>query len=416
MRYESVKRTARDDGTHVEVLTSPIISPASTYAIGKGGPINGWQKKLKDNVSCQTPLTVDSIEYNQQGTSSLLRINQPPSAGFRYVEQKSTVYFTLSSEEKDLVEDPTLLSDLVSRTETMFKSKVASSQRELDAGVFIAELGQTRAMLGKRAGQLLTGFMSYADKANRIKRLWQSRSPENRRKSIDMFNKQLANDWLEFMFGAIPLAHDIVGGFEAIDALLNEQPPIRVIKMQGQTSSLGWPSFRTVNKWNVNYNRLGLKSQKVSVKYKGAIEAERSLSTDRSILSNYITISKRFGTDMDSFLPTVWEVAPWSFLVDYFTNVGDVLNAYGFHKKTLVWYWRGTKSVSENIIETRGVSSSHASGELLSGGSSRDMVIKTAKTRSVPEFEQFPVYCFEIPGMRSLKWANIGALIIAKSR
>jgi len=35
-----------------------------------------------------------------------------------------------------------------------------------------------------------------------------------------------------------------------------------------------------------------------------------------------------FGFQPSEFLPTAWELLPWSFLADYFSNIGDCLTAW----------------------------------------------------------------------------------------
>lgn len=59
-------------------------------------------------------------------------------------------------------------------------------------------------------------------------------------------------------------------------------------------------------------------------------------------------------------MPTVWELIPYSFLIDYFTNVGDVLQALstdtsGVHGlwKTEIWESKRDINIIPDIARTR---------------------------------------------------------------
>lgn len=55
----------------------------------------------------------------------------------------------------------------------------------------------------------------------------------------------------------------------------------------------------------------------VSVSYQGAVRLK--IGTPRS--------SFEFGATFPDFIPAAWELMPWSFLIDYFSNVGQIINS-----------------------------------------------------------------------------------------
>jgi hypothetical protein len=52
-----------------------------------------------------------------------------------------------------------------------------------------------------------------------------------------------------------------------------------------------------------------------------------------------------FGFTPSEFVPTAWELMPWSFLVDYFTNIGDILTSSVTDTSSVRW-------VNRSIIKT----------------------------------------------------------------
>jgi hypothetical protein len=46
---------------------------------------------------------------------------------------------------------------------------------------------------------------------------------------------------------------------------------------------------------------------------------------------------RHFGFSPEAFVPTLWELAPWSFLVDYFVNIGDILSGWSYGRTNLGW-------------------------------------------------------------------------------
>lgn len=57
-------------------------------------------------------------------------------------------------------------------------------------------------------------------------------------------------------------------------------------------------------------------------------------------------VHRNLGLDLSSFAPTVWEVIPYSFVADYFTNIGDMIDAASFPRSTLSW-------VAKTIVLTK---------------------------------------------------------------
>jgi hypothetical protein len=65
--------------------------------------------------------------------------------------------------------------------------------------------------------------------------------------------------------------------------------------------------------------RLFLAQEHANVRYKGSV----TISTEATKWDN----AALFGFTPSEFIPTAWELLPWSFLIDYFTNIGDILSS-----------------------------------------------------------------------------------------
>jgi hypothetical protein len=58
------------------------------------------------------------------------------------------------------------------------------------------------------------------------------------------------------------------------------------------------------------------------------------------------SVARTLGILPERFLPTVWELIPYSFVVDYFVNVGDIVASYAFQRNNIVWGFTGYKVIT----------------------------------------------------------------------
>jgi hypothetical protein len=57
------------------------------------------------------------------------------------------------------------------------------------------------------------------------------------------------------------------------------------------------------------------------------------------------------GSTIPDFIPTLWELMPWSFLIDYFSNVGKCLNTRAFSQLvTTNWMCQSVKTIQNTKV------------------------------------------------------------------
>jgi hypothetical protein len=114
-----------------------------------------------------------------------------------------------------------------------------------------------------------------------------------------------------------------------------------------------------------------------------------------------------FGFMPEEFVSTVWNLLPWSFLSDYFVNIGDILEATFFDSSGITWTAKTTLSeisvVQGSLMPRKAPTGWSGSG---SGGSFK----VRRKSMSRGTLQTFiPTLEVSLPGQPQ-QWINMAAL------
>jgi len=180
-------------------------------------------------------------------------------------------------------------------------------------------------MLRRPASALRDGFSAYLKRTHRLRR---RRYPNNRE-----LRKAIAGTWLEYVFGWKPLVGDIEDAVEAYRKLASHRETSFVI---GEAFETLQASQDTVSLSAPNYLRwteTTVKKKTDKLKFKGVVR--HAYSGVREDTAS--RVAELCGFRLEEFIPTVWELLPYSWLVDYFTNIGDILNGMHAVNADLAW-------------------------------------------------------------------------------
>jgi len=205
------------------------------------------------------------------------------------------------------------------RASAKFYKKLRTEAVQLSGPTFLGELRETARMLRRPAAALWSKNKGYLDRLTKEKR----RNPKS-------WLQAAGGLWLEQSFGWAPLINDMKDAVEAFHRL---QEPRFARGINGSykdsrdtTSALpsphnlSGPTLLAPSSFWVRFR--SQQAEWCVVKYKGALKAQTDGWTPWSREAFDL-----FGFRPDEFIPTAWELLPWSFLADYFTNIGDILTA-----------------------------------------------------------------------------------------
>jgi hypothetical protein len=272
-----------------------------------------------------------------------------------------------------------------------FVKKCLSEMQALEGGVFLGELGQTLRMIKSPAQALRRGFDDYFDALKKRRK----GSKNHRRKVI-------AETWLEYSYGWKPLVSDIEGGLEALDRFSRHPVRFKPVKATGQQATATSLDPVSVNMGTFHYVTQRQQKVEVAIRYQGVVNLQTG--------GNEVSYSD-LGLRLDRFVPTLWELVPYSFIVDYFSNIGDIVSSWAFGESNLRWYFKSARQSSsfEHVtntyipIEGRSVTFKRKEPSKSTGQ-------HVSVQRNLPTDGLVPSFRLEIPGATSLKWLNLAAL------
>jgi len=286
-----------------------------------------------------------------------------------------------------------------------FVNQIRSAQTTFQGGTFVAELAKAIALIKNPARTLRTYFHRGLRK---VKKVNLTRGLGRRPPKVKL-RQAIADTWLEIQFGALPLINDVDAAIQAIaesGVLVNDQYVSCVGVGEKEVVKHSGPYYIGFTPPFINF--MMKKHERIYVRYLGQVDA-----------GTYAIENMRTGFDPSNWAPTAWEIVPWSFLIDYFTNIGDIISAASLAKSGLVWVnrtevreytWEAYNAIPTFVNEQTEGSYSFANAFTPPVFSHKRKKVYRADWLNqslVPTLE------FSIPGTGT-KWLNIAALVAGR--
>lgn len=305
--------------------------------------------------------------------------------------------------------DPSTLSDTEANNAALrkFVSRLEQVNTAFNGGVFLGELTQTLRSIKNPAASLRNLVGNWRRESVALRRRNNFRPIKERKRN---FREAIADSWLETQFHWKPLLNDVDDGCRALAELVTGQA-LKGVRITGTGEARDNASVTT---GGGAANLLAHRDQTVVVDhtiviYRGAVRVNPRHSA--------LMAPRLLGFNPASFVPTAWELVPYSFLIDYFTNIGDILTGWSHSVSELRWCNRTSR---KSIITTRSRYTNTAICRAVfpeittAHGQAKVVCEVTDVSRFDYSGSLTPRFEFEIPGLASKKWLNIAALIAGR--
>lgn len=398
-------RNYRANGNIVVDSVATTTRKWSNY-VTKGDNIPGWRQKLARGENVTTSLTGEKSKIRL--TNGYMTAQRPK------IGTGTMIYLTESVDSYGLTTSlptgsVTSIDDTKANNAALrkFVGRLEEVNNAFKGGVFLGELAQTLRSIKNPAQSLRRLASDWRATGVKLRRTANFRPlPERRR----LVKEALADSWLETQFHWKPLLNDIDDGCRALAELATGQALIgpRISGKGEARENVGV----TVGSGGVNllrYKQHTVVEDHSIVIFRGAVRVNPR--------SNALMAPELLGFNPASFVPTAWELVPYSFLIDYFTNIGDILTGWSHSVSELKWCNRTsirTARVDRRVHTNTAMCRETTPTVTLAHGQAKVICETTHVSRDLYVGSLTPRFEFEIPGMGSKKWLNIAALLAGR--
>lgn len=199
---------------------------------------------------------------------------------------------------------------------------------------FLGELRSTLRLLRDTSQSLYELVMSYVRSARARRRRMRDRSSAL---------KAIRDLYLQAQFGWLPLLSDAEAASLALDRLHNDVKLFSATGRKQTTTRYSAPEQDLPSEWGT-FTGFYDKTSNASVKYTGQVKVILTRTGGSTE-----ALRQACGFRVSEFVPSLWELLPWSWAVDYFSNAGEIVNAAYFDRSDLVWCSKTQLCTNEQV-------------------------------------------------------------------
>lgn len=408
--YLRTKRSKSDRTRKTSQWTDPATQPAPTIVEGQdawndsvsGWKNPGWRSKVRNHQGATTQMSgnYQKVFGSPDAYAYLDFISNPPNPSQTHRRNYGMVYLGSG------FASPTSLSITAASNAALvnFYQDARKQMTALYAGTVLGEMKEALSMIIHPAKSFRKRVAEYQRYASlRARRIY-------RKRGKDEANRFVANTWLEYSFGMRPLMADVRAGAEAFNENINRYKGSYArcrgyAKVEAPIPLGGDPTFLQVPVDRIQYICNRRATATAETRYLGLV----SLEFDNPLAFRM----ELFGFNLSSFVPTVWELIPYSWMVDYFSNIGGVMSAWTFPLDRIKWV--NTTHRLSRSLEVKGTLRPPSefigsSAKIVSTyGQPLDYASVARRVEREPGNPGWPTIGFQVPGL-STKWINLFAL------
>ncbi|DAD52665.1 TPA_asm: maturation protein [ssRNA phage SRR7976299_2] len=283
-----------------------------------GSSLPHYEAIIKEGKSATTPLTVEVRDrLIDQGAITRVwadgREENQTWCGFSH----SVPYSTPSSFKAETAR---------SIAAVKVRGKIHDESSAYSGLQFLGELRETLHMIKHPAEAAFALTNKFARNASNLRQKRKVRKITKRD-----FSEAIAGSWLEFAFGLQPLVDDITA---IAAAALPMQEDIRIVRLTGSGVDYGSSSESQENGDFGLANISRIREAVSTYKHKYVVGFRREVQASNNSLRQ---VYDQGAFKFSEIIPTAWELLPWSFFIDYFSNIGDCINADLVSLENVVW-------------------------------------------------------------------------------
>lgn len=306
-------KAVRTDGTLIPGSQSSIYAYGGRSLSGYRNP--SFRSQIKNGIAATTPMNAVSnqlTEFVPPKYSSDDPFAAWPS-GVKHIDESFGGDFI---SQLGAVQVPN--TSLASTVASMAYQKFYSQASSFNGLTVLGELKETVHMMRNPASALRNAVGAYLKNA-KLLRSSKIASARTLKAAQRDYRKAISGSWLEYNFGWKPFVNDLGS---LLDSYNKSQldPTLETVRVS-QTLEGSAPEIFIAG-LAVHGGSSGVyRSSKYSSGMSITAGIKSRVSTSSGVLAT-------FGLLPENFVPTAWELCPWSFLIDYFVNIGGVLDSW----------------------------------------------------------------------------------------
>lgn len=409
---------------------SSLYRTLNTSSTKTGTKVQGWRDKISKGLDASSPYSrtgvfvVSAIPGDVVFTGShKVPINHPPPPAlidYAYWPVRETMKgyaYPIVAPSHLAVSEAN--ADAAALTETY--KKVLAAQRQLNASATVAELSETIRQFGRPFRSVVDLSHRHLNRLNKERR--RLHGPIKRQK--EDWADIVSSTYLEYAFGLAPLIDDTKGIAEAL-ARWNLEGQDEILAPKKKAVGRGFDrasSSATLHFGGpVPYRYLSFtkNSKKVTesrVQYVVGLSA--TLQADFQSNERLIQL---LGFSPQDWIPGIYEGIPWSWLVDYFSNVGNILEAactstadVKWISKTVVKRTQEQTFMVPNFESLKAYRTNGIVNPSYTGHAGRATVVSQTLKRTVPASLGIPPLVLSLPSTAS-KFLNMAAVLLQRQK